>query len=182
MWIIRPLGCNLPRLSKNTFPNHSKPVSIGGGMLFQWQWEWAQSLCLDISVWGVMNFSWNTKVSARTRPRTHTQSSWVTLWALFGYIYSWKRQTVQRAQFYRRTVYILTQCFSFTAPRGCFLSKTPVQLITLGVCLGLSFFPPSSETETIHHCRVLSRDCIAQFLKCHSVFFPCKANSCDCWI
>lgn len=36
--------------------------------------------------------------------------------------------------------------------------------------LNLFFFPPS-ETETIHHCRVLSRDHIAQFLKCHSVFF-----------
>lgn len=147
-------------------------------MLFQWQWEEAQSLCLDISVWGVMNFSWNTKVSARSRTRTRTQSSWVILWALFGYIYSWKRQTARPCvQFYRGTVYILTHCFSFTALRGCFLSKTPVQLITLCVCLRLSFFFPSPETETIHHCRVLSRDCIAQFLKCHSVFFSVKQTA-----
>lgn len=74
MWITRPLDCHPPRTSKHTFPNHSKSVSIGGGMLFQWHWERAHSLCLDISVWGVMNFSWNTKVSARTRTRTHARS------------------------------------------------------------------------------------------------------------
>lgn len=133
---------NPPIPSENIFPNHPQSVLIGGGMFFQSHQEQSEPLCLDISVWSIMNFSWNTKVSlSHTHTHTDRVSYWVILQALFGYIYSWKRQTVQPcALFYRGIVYILTHCFSFTVLRGCFISFTPAQLITPHICLLVSLF------------------------------------------
>lgn len=132
-----------PHCFLTIFSQIMQSLLIGGGMFFQSQYEQAEPLCLDISVCRIMNFSWNTKVSdthIHTHAHTITQSYWVILRALFGYIYSWKRQTVQAcAPFYRGIVYILTPCFSFTTLRGCFISFTPAQLITSHICLLFCF-------------------------------------------
>lgn len=84
-------------------------------MLFQSRYEQAELLCLDISICRIMNFSWDTT-------DTHTQSCWVIPLALFGYIYSWKRQTVQTCAPLCRAEEWFS--FTFTAQRGCFISFT----------------------------------------------------------
>lgn len=108
------------------FSQITESLLIGGGMFFQSQYE---PLCLDISFCGIMNFSWNTKVS-HWHTHTHTELLSDSANLIWVYLFLKKANSAGMCtRFYSGAVYILTRCFSFTAMRGCFISLTQVKLI-----------------------------------------------------
>lgn len=110
-------------------------------------------------------------------PHTHAQSLTDSLGLIWVYLFLKKANSaamcpvLQRNRLhFEHTVFLSQLREDVSSPR-----RRRSSLRRVFAFQSLSF--PFSETETIHHCRVLAPDCVAQFLKCFSGL--CKAKSGD---